>query len=222
MPSRKIMEKHYFRVLLLHYWKQNLKATEATQKICQVEGEGVLSVHTTRKWFKKFNDGDTSLEDEPRSGRPVTVDSGALLERVEANPATSTRRLLAETGASKSTVHRKLIELGKVNRRCRVVPHELTQKKRRFSAFFQHRAFFNAFFQHWSSSQLNFFHIQLTALIFLLRIFTFFGRWKISLVGGASQIWRRSRMVVKNSSPQKIRSGITMGSNNWQKDGLRP
>jgi transposase len=84
------MEKLEIRVLLRHYWKQNLKATEAVKKICEVEGEDVISNRTAQNWFKRFNDGDTSLEDEPRSGSPVTVDSEALREAVGANSATST------------------------------------------------------------------------------------------------------------------------------------
>ena len=38
------------------------------------------------------------------------------------------RRLSAELGPSKSSIHRRLIELENVNRRCREVPHELTQE----------------------------------------------------------------------------------------------
>ena len=78
------------------------------------------------KWFKKFNSGDTSLEDEQRSGRPSTLDSEVLRQAVE---ATSTQRLSAELGSSKSTIARQLHKLGKVNRRCREVPHELTTEQ---------------------------------------------------------------------------------------------
>lgn len=56
-----------------------------------------------------------------------------LLELVKKRPQTSTRRLSAELGPSKSTIDRHLHELGLENRRCRQVPHELTaaQQKRR-------------------------------------------------------------------------------------------
>ena len=123
------MDNHYFRALLLHYWKQQLKASDTTQKICQIEGQGSLSVHTTRKWFKRFKEGDTSLKDKQRSGRPSTTDNEVLRELIEANPSTSTRRLSGETGVSQSTIVRHLHELGKVNRRCREVPHELNEKQ---------------------------------------------------------------------------------------------
>jgi transposase len=120
------MENLEIRVLLRYYWKQNLKAIEAAKRICEVEGEGVSSNGTAQNWFKRFNDGDTNLEDEPRSGRPITVDSEALHEAVGANPATSTRRLSAELDIPWKSVVRRLHQLGKVKKHCRETPHELT------------------------------------------------------------------------------------------------
>jgi histone-lysine N-methyltransferase SETMAR len=114
------------RVLLCYYWKQNLKATEAVKKIYEVEDEDVISNRTAQNWFKRFNDGDTSLEDEPRSGRPVIVDSEALREAVGANSATSTRRLSVELDIPWKSVVRHLHQLGKVKKHCREAPHELT------------------------------------------------------------------------------------------------
>lgn len=66
------------------------------------------------------------LRDKERLGRPATLDPEVLRKAVEANPRTSTRRLSDEVGSSKSTIHRHLIQLGKVNKSCRVVPHDLT------------------------------------------------------------------------------------------------
>jgi hypothetical protein len=36
------MEKLEIRMLLRYYWTQNLTATKAAEKICEVEGEGVV------------------------------------------------------------------------------------------------------------------------------------------------------------------------------------
>jgi transposase len=113
-------------VLLRHYWKQKLKATEAAKKIHEAEGEGVISNLIAQNWFKRFNDGDTSLEDEPRSGSPVTVNSEFLREAVGANPTTSTRRLSAELDIPRTSVVRHLHQLGKIKKHCREAPHELT------------------------------------------------------------------------------------------------
>ena len=89
-------EKFAIRVLLRHYWKKGLSARAAVAEICDVEGEGMVSKTTAIDWFKRFNNGETSLADQPRSGRPSTVNTEALHELVEQQPQTSTRRLSAE------------------------------------------------------------------------------------------------------------------------------
>ena len=37
-----------------------------------------MTDQTRQKWFAKFRAGDFSLDDAPRSGRPVEVDSGQI------------------------------------------------------------------------------------------------------------------------------------------------
>ena len=129
------------RVLLRHYWKQGYKAAAAAKKICEVEGDGVVSTRTAQNWFERFKEGLTSLDDSARSGRPVEVDSDALREPVNANPGTSTRRLSDELGVSHMTAARHLHRIGKVHRSCRVVPHDLSaaQAQRRVEACIQLR-----------------------------------------------------------------------------------
>ena len=105
------MQNFEIRVLLKFFWKKGLSARAAAREICSVEGEGSVSNPTASAWFKKFNTGDTSIEDQPRSGRPSTLDSEVLRQAVEANPATSTRRLSGELGTSKSTIVRQLHKL---------------------------------------------------------------------------------------------------------------
>ena len=43
----KIMKNCGTRLLLLHYWKQEFKATDAS-KICQVEGKGTVTERTVQ------------------------------------------------------------------------------------------------------------------------------------------------------------------------------
>ena len=48
------------------------------KKICAVYGEGTVTDQTCQKWFGKFCAGDFSLNDAPRSGRPVEVNSDEI------------------------------------------------------------------------------------------------------------------------------------------------
>ena len=105
-------EKIGIRVLLRHYWKKGLSTRAAAEEICAVEGEGVINKTKAAEWFKRFNEGDTSLEDKPRSGRPSMVDNEALLQAVTNQPATSTRSLSAKLGPHYSTLIAIFINLG--------------------------------------------------------------------------------------------------------------
>ena len=86
-------EKIAIRVLLRHYWKKGLSAKATAEQICDVDCEGTVHRNTTAVWFKRFTNGDTSLEDNPRSGQPNDVDDKALLAALEEKPHSSAREL---------------------------------------------------------------------------------------------------------------------------------
>ena len=116
-----------------HYWKKGLSAKAAAEQICDVEGEGTVHRNTAAIWFKRFTNGDTSLEDKPRSGRPNDVDDKALLAALDEKPHSSARELSNTLGHSYSQICSHLHQLDFVNKRPRLDPHELTetQAKRR-------------------------------------------------------------------------------------------
>ena len=49
------LTKFEIRVLQKHYWKQDYKATAAARRICEVEGEGVVSERVAQRWFQLLN-----------------------------------------------------------------------------------------------------------------------------------------------------------------------
>ena len=51
----------------------------------QCYGEGAVADRTCQKWFAKFHAGDFWLEDAPRSGGPVEVDSDQIKTLIENN-----------------------------------------------------------------------------------------------------------------------------------------
>ena len=102
------MDKIEIWTLLKHYWKQNYNASAAARKICEVEGEDVVISRIAQRWFQKFKNGENELQDQPRSGRPMTLNSAMLHKSVENNPSTITRGLSAELGVAQRTVVRHL------------------------------------------------------------------------------------------------------------------
>jgi transposase len=68
-----------------------LLARAAAKKSNDVKGEGTVSKKAAIKWFQRFDDGHTSLKDQPRAGRPSVMNNHVLLELVEEQLQTSTR-----------------------------------------------------------------------------------------------------------------------------------
>jgi len=66
--------KYDIQVLLRHYWKQGVKAIEATRLINTVEGANSINIRTAQNWFKLLR--------KKSSGQQSIVNSVALLEAV--------------------------------------------------------------------------------------------------------------------------------------------
>ncbi|CAF4257720.1 unnamed protein product, partial [Rotaria sordida] len=99
-------------------------ASAAARNICAALGEGAVTDRTCRDWFKRFREGEMSLEDRPRSGRPIEYDIERLKVLIEDNPRLTTRELSAILGCNQFTIDRHLHEMGKVNKHGTWVPHK--------------------------------------------------------------------------------------------------
>ncbi|XP_032467124.1 nucleotide triphosphate diphosphatase NUDT15 isoform X1 [Phocoena sinus] len=121
-------KKQHFRHIMLDYFKKGKNATETQKKICAVYGEDAVTERTCQKWFAKFRAGDFSLDDAPRSGRPVEVDSDQIETLIESNRRYTTREIADILKISKSSVENHLHQLGYMNRFDVWVPHKLSEK----------------------------------------------------------------------------------------------
>ena len=92
-------------------------------------GEGAVTDWTRQKWFVKFRAGDFLLDDAPRSGRPVEVDSDLIETLTENSQCYSTWEIVDILKISKSSTENHLHQLGYVNRFDVWVPRKLSEKK---------------------------------------------------------------------------------------------
>ena len=74
------VEKCIICVFLCRHWKKGMSAKAAAVEICEVEGdECTVSKITAVAWFKRLNNGKTSLGCQLRpGGRPSTMNIVAL------------------------------------------------------------------------------------------------------------------------------------------------
>ena len=76
----------------------------------------------------KFHAGDFSLDDAPRSGRPVEVDSDQIETLIENNQCYTTQEIADILKISKSSIENHLHRFGYVNRFDVWVPRKLSKK----------------------------------------------------------------------------------------------
>ncbi|KAJ4428957.1 hypothetical protein ANN_25953 [Periplaneta americana] len=109
--------------------------SQTIRKIQQVFGEDAMGVTQIMEWFNRLKDGRTSAESEQHCGRPQTVRSGAVVERVRnlvmADRRLTVREIAEEIGVSKDSAHAILRDDLNMNRvAAKFVPKLLSPKQK--------------------------------------------------------------------------------------------
>jgi len=134
------------RHILLYCFERGMSTEETLTEINSVtflDEEEKPSLRTVQRWFGKFRNGDTDLEDKPRSGAPAEFDhDDALLEAVREDCRVTTRELAEEFGTSHDSIARHLRRLGVEFKYGKWSPKELNeeQKAERLRVFTAHLA----------------------------------------------------------------------------------
>ena len=128
------MDKIQIRMIFSFQFKLGWKAAKTARDINDPFGPGTTNERIAQRWFKKFRNGDESLEDEDSRGQPTAVDNKHLKALIEADPCKTTREVAVEIEVDHSTVVHHLKQIGKSKRLDKWVPHELNdnQKNCRF------------------------------------------------------------------------------------------
>jgi [histone H3]-lysine36 N-dimethyltransferase SETMAR len=119
--------KQHIRHCLLFQYQCQASAAEATRIICSVIAPDAVSIKTAEMWFKRFRNGDYSLEDKPKSGRPSTINLDSLKELIESDPSLTTRQLATTLRCSKNTISYHFSKLELVSKLGALIPYDLNQ-----------------------------------------------------------------------------------------------
>ncbi|VDP00347.1 unnamed protein product [Heligmosomoides polygyrus] len=120
-----------YRPALLLQYRSGRSVNEAHRFLQETMKEQAPSRATCFNWYRKFDNGDKSLEDFRRTGRPHTENRQLVLDTCDVQPDLSVRELSDLTNTPMSTVHDVLRSSGKVAKLPRVVPHALTSQNNR-------------------------------------------------------------------------------------------
>jgi transposase len=80
--------------------KEEIPAAEIYQRLQRAYGSVCMGASSVRRWAKYFKDGNTSIEVEPRSGRPRTASTERNKKRVD-ELIQDNRRVTVDTIARK-------------------------------------------------------------------------------------------------------------------------
>jgi len=125
------LTKEHYRSYIFIEMKRGLSPTQIYQHLLQTDLENVPSRTTVFEWHNRFLNGRTSLHDDERIGRPLTVSNvdfrEKILNAIKENPRQSTRSLADEFEISKSTVQRILTHDLGLRKVCSTwIPHTLS------------------------------------------------------------------------------------------------
>ena len=109
------MQENIEQWYAIKFWvKLNKSATETFASSIEAYGDATLLRTIIFKWQKVFKEGWENVEDDPRSGRPISSTNDQNVEVVRAVMAKdhrlSVRMTAEETGLDKNAVHRILTD----------------------------------------------------------------------------------------------------------------
>ena len=129
------MSAENFRFYIKVRTALNIQARIIHDELNSVYGDQAPSLRTVERWSKLFRDGREEIEDEARSGRPITETTFENIERIrlliDDDSYLTIEELEYETGLSRGTIHRIIAEhlnLRKIT--ARYVPKDLTDFQR--------------------------------------------------------------------------------------------
>ncbi|PNF29274.1 hypothetical protein B7P43_G08953 [Cryptotermes secundus] len=107
-------EQHEQRYCIKFCQKLGDTQVETIRKIQQAFGDDAMSNSRIKEWYNRFKDGRTSVDSEPRSGRPSTSRNENVIEQVRTlvmeDRRITVRELANEIGVSIGSVHSILTE----------------------------------------------------------------------------------------------------------------
>ena len=89
-------------------WKNGREPTQIHDELVNAEGEDALSLRTIQRWIRTFKDGDESVSDKARSGRPREVVTSEKIAKVDElvndDPHITTTELATQVGISRERI----------------------------------------------------------------------------------------------------------------------
>ena len=99
MSNFVLTKQHLREVLIFCFnWKKN--ATEAYRMLVEVYDDTAPTDKSCREWFRRFKDGDFSVEDKRRSGQPKKFENKEIEALLEEDQSQTQEELAESLGVT--------------------------------------------------------------------------------------------------------------------------
>ncbi|EGI60873.1 Mariner Mos1 transposase [Acromyrmex echinatior] len=112
--SNFVLTKQHLREVLIFCFNWKKSAAETHRMLVEVYGDTAPTNKSCKEWFRRFKNGDFSVEDKPRSGQPKKFEDKeleALLEEDQSQTQKELAEALRVTQQAVSARHDKVIFL---------------------------------------------------------------------------------------------------------------
>ena len=124
------VDQSTLRPIVFYEFLQGHSARAAAANICNAFKAPVIHHSTVSRWFERFQSGEVSLKDEPRSGRKLAFGDDALRELLKAKPNANSRELASTLGCTHPTILQHLHDLSYRKVLSIWVPHQLSDSNK--------------------------------------------------------------------------------------------
>jgi len=126
--SNFVLTKHLREVLIFCFnWKES--AAEAHRMLVEVYGDTAPTDKSCRKWFRRFKDGNFSVEDKPRSGQPKKFEDKELEALLEEDQSQTQKKLAESLEVIQQAVSVRLRTMGMIQKQGNWMPYELKPRE---------------------------------------------------------------------------------------------
>ena len=132
--SNFVLTKQHLREILIFCFKWKKSAAEAHRMLVEVYGDTAPTDKSCREWFRRFKNGDFSVEDKPRSGQPKKFEDKELEALLEENQSQTQEELAESLGVTQQVVSVRLRAMGMIRKQGNWMSYELKPRdvERRF------------------------------------------------------------------------------------------
>ena len=103
--SNFVLTKQHLREVLIFCFNCKKSAAEAhARMLVEVYGDTAPTDKSCRKWFRRFKDGDFSVEDKPRSGQPKKFEDKELEALLKEDQSQTQEELAESLGVTQQAI----------------------------------------------------------------------------------------------------------------------